>query len=48
MEDGRITVLPNHGDSEDEDADAMVDEDEAEDDAVEMLQDGTGDMDLYE
>ena len=48
MEDGRITVLPNHGDSEDEDEDAMVDEDEAEDDAVEMLQDGTGDMDLYE
>ena len=48
MEDGRITVLPNHDDSDDEDADAMVDEDEAEDDAVEMLQDGTGDMDLYE
>ena len=48
MEDGRVTVLPNHGDSEDEDEDAMIDEDEAEDDAVEMLQDGTGDMDLYE
>ena len=48
MEDGRITVLPNHGDSDDDDADAMIDEDEAEDDAVEMLQDGTGDMDLYE
>ena len=48
MEDGRVTVLPNHGDSEDEDEDAMVDEDEAEDDAGEMLQDGTGDMDLYE
>ncbi|CAD6577939.1 MAG: Heat shock protein hsp98 [Alectoria sarmentosa] len=48
MEDGRVAVLPNHGDSEDEDEDAMVDEDEAEDDAVEMLQDGTGDMDLYE
>ena len=48
MEDGRVTVLPNHGDSDDEDEDAMVDEDEAEDDAVEMLQDGTGDMDLYE
>lgn len=47
MEDGRVTVLPNHGDSEDEDEDAMIDEDEA-DDAVEMLQDGTGDMDLYE
>lgn len=48
MEDGRVTVLPNHGDSEGEDEDAMIDEDEAEDDAVEMLQDGTGDMDLYE
>ena len=48
MEDGRVTVLPNHGDSDDEDEDAMVDEVEAEDDAVEMLQDGTGDMDLYE
>ena len=48
MEDGRVAVLPNHGDSEDEDEDAMVDEVEAEDDAVEMLQDGTGDMDLYE
>ena len=48
MEDGRVTVLPNHGDSEDEDEDAMIDEDEADDDAVEMLQDGTGDMDLYE
>lgn len=48
MEDGRVTVLPNHGDSEAEDEDAMIDEDEAEDDAVEMLQDGTGDMDLYE
>ena len=48
MEDGRVTVLPNHGDSDEEDEDAMVDEDEAEDDAVEMLQDGTGDMELYE
>lgn len=48
MEDGRVTVLPNHGDSEAEDEDGMIDEDEAEDDAVEMLQDGTGDMDLYE
>lgn len=48
MEDGRVTVLPNHGDSEDEDGDAMIDEDEAEDDVVGLLQDGTGDMDLYE
>lgn len=48
MEDGRVTVLPNHGDSEDEDEDAMIDGDEAEDAAVEMLEDGAGDMDLYE
>lgn len=48
MEDGRVTVLPNHGDSEDEDEDAMIDEDEAEEEAVGLLEDGTGDMDLYE
>ncbi|KAK4697642.1 ATP-dependent Clp protease ATP-binding subunit ClpB, partial [Lecanoromycetidae sp. Uapishka_2] len=48
MEDGRVTVLPNHGDSDAEDEDAMVDEDEAEDEAVGLLEDGTGDMDLYE
>jgi len=48
MEDGRVTVLPNHGDSDDENADALVDEDEAEDDAVGLLEDGAGDMDLYE
>lgn len=48
MEDGRVTVLPNHGDSDDEDVDAMIDEDEAEDDAVGLLEDGAGDMDLYE
>ena len=48
MEDGRVTVLPNHGDSEDEDEDAMVDEEDAEDDAVGLLEDGAGDMDLYE
>ena len=47
MEDGRVTVLPNHGDSDDEDADAMVDEDEVEDE-VGLLEDGAGDMDLYE
>ena len=45
MEDGRIAVLPNHTDvEEDED---MVDEGE-EEDAVLALEDGTGDMDLYE
>ena len=48
IDDGRVAVLANHGDSDDEDADAMVDEDEAEDDAVGLLEDGTGDMDLYE
>jgi len=47
MEDGRrITVIPNHGDSDDEDADEMVDEDEAEDGAEALLEDGN--MDLYE
>ena len=48
MEDQRVTVLPNHGDSEDEDLDAMVDEDEIDDDPVALLEDGAGDMDLYE
>ena len=46
MEDGRITVLPNHGDGEDGDEDMMDDIDE--EDAVLALEDGTGDMDLYE
>ncbi len=47
MEDGRrITVIPNHADSDDEDADEMVDEDEAEDGAEALLEDGN--MDLYE
>lgn len=43
MEDGRITVLPNHlaSDSEDEE---MIDED----DALAELEDNSGDMDLYE
>ena len=48
LEDGRVTVLPNHGDSEGEDEDAMIDEDEVEDEAVGMLEDGAGDTDLYE
>ena len=48
MEDGRITVLPNHEDSEIEDEDAMIDEVDAEDEAVGLLEDGAGDMDLYE
>jgi len=44
MEDGRITVLPNHYDSELEDDDDMADED----DAVAELEDANGDMDLYD
>ncbi|KAJ5676621.1 uncharacterized protein N7477_002254 [Penicillium maclennaniae] len=47
MMDGRIEVLPNHenGDSSDEDGDEdMVDSD----DALAELEDGSGDMDLYE
>ena len=47
-DDNRVTVVPNHGESEAEDGDAMIDEDEAEDDPVGLLEDGTGDMDLYE
>ncbi len=48
MQDGRINVLPNHEGSDDEDVDAMIDEEEAEDDAVGLLEDGAGDMDLYD
>ena len=44
MEDGRITVLPNHQDSDLEDDDDMVDED----DAVAELEDTNADMDLYD
>ena len=44
MEDGRIVVLPNHGDSEAEDDEDMIDEE----DAVLALEDGSADMDLYE
>ncbi|MCJ1468792.1 Heat shock protein hsp98 [Pseudocyphellaria aurata] len=47
LEDGRITVLANHGDSEDEDEDGFVDEMD-EDDAVLQLEDANGDMDLYD
>lgn len=46
MEDGRVTVLPNHGDEEEADEDMVDDVDE--EDAVLALEDGTGDMDLYE
>lgn len=46
LEDGRITVLANHGDSEDEDEDEFADEMD-EDDAVLQLEDANGDMDLY-
>jgi len=44
MEDGRITVLPNHQDSDVEDDDDMVDEDEA----LAELEDNNADMDLYD
>ncbi|KAI9701278.1 MAG: Heat shock protein hsp98 [Candelina mexicana] len=44
LEDGRVTVLPNHGDSDLEDDDDMFDEE----DAVEEFIDGEGAMDLYE
>ena len=45
MEDQRVTVLPNHNESDDEDENAMIDEDEAEE---ELREDETGDMDLYD
>ena len=48
IEDGRVTVLPNHGDSDGEDEDAMIDENDAEDEVAGLLEDGNGDMDLYE
>ena len=48
MEDQRVTVLPNHNESDEEDADAMIDEDEAEEDPAGLLEDEAGDMDLYE
>jgi ATP-dependent Clp protease ATP-binding subunit ClpA len=43
LENGHIHVLPNHGDTEDEDED-MIDEEE---DMLADLQDADGDMDLY-
>jgi ATP-dependent Clp protease ATP-binding subunit ClpB len=47
MEDGRITVLPNHSDSE-MDADEDMEDELDEEDAVLALEDGTADMDLYD
>ncbi len=47
MEDGRITVLPNHGDSE-MDADEDMEDELDEEDAVLALEDTTADMDLYD
>ncbi|KAI1965385.1 Heat shock protein hsp98 [Ophidiomyces ophidiicola] len=43
MEDGRVTVLPNHMESDDEDEE-MIDEE----DALAELEDDMGDKDLYE
>ncbi len=47
MEDGRITVLPNHSDSE-MDADEDMEDELDEEDAVLALEDTTADMDLYD
>ena len=48
LEDNKVTVLANHGDSDGEGSEVdMVDETDDED-AVAMLEDGTGDMDLYQ
>ncbi|KAK3082245.1 Heat shock protein hsp98 [Coniosporium uncinatum] len=45
LEGGHVQVLPNHGDSDDEEGDSeMYDED----DAVAELEDGEGDMELYD
>ncbi|KAL8724202.1 MAG: hypothetical protein Q9166_008080 [cf. Caloplaca sp. 2 TL-2023] len=44
IEDGRITVLANHGDSDLEDDEDMVDEDEAS----LMIEDGDAGMELYD
>ena len=45
MEDGRVTVLANHAEGPDDDD--MLDEEDG-DDAVEELEIGDGDMDLYD
>ena len=47
LEDGRITVLPNHGDSDLEDEDDFMDG-EDEDEAMLQIEDANGDMDLYD
>ena len=45
LQDGRVTVLPNHSDSDLDDDEDMIDED----DAIDELEDGAnGAMDLYE
>ncbi|KAB8213672.1 P-loop containing nucleoside triphosphate hydrolase protein [Aspergillus novoparasiticus] len=44
MRDGRIDVLPNHEIPVDEDQDML----DSEDEAIAELEDGSGDMDLYE
>ncbi|KAI9849166.1 MAG: Heat shock protein hsp98 [Sclerophora amabilis] len=45
LDDGRIVVLPNHGESDLEDEELL---DEDEDDAVAEIQDQDDDMDLYD
>lgn len=47
LEDGRITVLPNHEDSDLEDEDDFMDG-EDEDEAMLQIEDANGDMDLYD
>jgi len=47
LEDGRIEVLPNHGDGSEVDDDEFLADADGED-AVLALEDGAGDMDLYE
>lgn len=47
LEDGRITVLPNHGDSDLEDEDDYMDGGDP-DEAMLQIEDANGDMDLYD
>ena len=46
MEDGRVTVVANHDEPAENKEEAMLDEEDAED-MVEELENGDGDMDLY-
>ena len=48
MDDGRIAVLPNHNDEDRESGDEDMVDEEDEQEALLALEDGAGDMDLYE